>query len=108
MEAELEQILISECVITYDGAPTHSVSIMEFACGVVAHETQYFAGPFPAALWRAALAEPIAAEPSGGPGPAPSPHRKLAAPSDLPVRVRSVTLGVGFVLLGTTATLLLS
>ena len=28
---------ISECVITYDGEPTHSVSIMEFARGFVAH-----------------------------------------------------------------------
>ena len=54
---------ISECVITYDGKPTDSVSIMEFANGFVAHETQYFADPFPAASWRAALAEPI---PEGG------------------------------------------
>src|SRR3954466_7297013 len=33
---------VSECVITYDGAPTHSVSIMEFAHEQVVHETQYF------------------------------------------------------------------
>ena len=50
---------ISECVITYDGAPTFSVSVMEFADGFVAHETQYFADPFPASPARAALAEPI-------------------------------------------------
>jgi hypothetical protein len=50
---------VSECVITYDGVPTHSVSIMEFTGGLVTHETQYFADPFPAAAWRAALAEPI-------------------------------------------------
>jgi hypothetical protein len=50
---------VSECVITYDGAPTYSVSIMEFTDGLVAHETQYFADPFPAAAWRAPLAEPI-------------------------------------------------
>jgi hypothetical protein len=56
---------ISECVITYDGKPTYSVSIMEFADGFVAHETQYFADPFPAAAWRASLAEPIPAEPAG-------------------------------------------
>jgi hypothetical protein len=56
---------ISECVITYDGKPTYSVSIMEFANGFVAHETQYFADPFPAAAWRAPLAEPIPAEPAG-------------------------------------------
>ena len=50
---------VSECVITYDGVPTHSVSIMEFADGLVAHETQYFADPFPAPASRATLAEPI-------------------------------------------------
>ena len=50
---------VSEVVITYDGAPTYSVSVMEFAGDLVAHETQYFADPFPAAAWRAALAERI-------------------------------------------------
>ncbi len=50
---------VSECVITYDGAPTHSVSIMEFTDGFVTHETQYFADPFQAPPSRAALAEPI-------------------------------------------------
>jgi SnoaL-like domain len=50
---------VSECVITYDGAGTHSVSIMEFIDGFVAHETQYFADPFPAPASRATLAEPI-------------------------------------------------
>ena len=50
---------VSEVVMTYDGAPTHSVSIMEFTGDLVTHETQYFADPFPAAAWRAALAEPI-------------------------------------------------
>ena len=39
---------VSECIITYDGAPTYTVSIMEFADGLVTHETQYFADPFPA------------------------------------------------------------
>ena len=39
---------VSECVITYDGVPTYSVSIMEFAGELVAHETQYFADPFAA------------------------------------------------------------
>jgi hypothetical protein len=48
---------LSECVITYDGAPTFSVSIMEFADGLVTHETQYFADPFAPAPWRAAMAE---------------------------------------------------
>jgi ketosteroid isomerase-like protein len=50
---------VSECVITYDGTPTHSVSIMEFTDGEVTHETQYFADPFPATPSRAALADPI-------------------------------------------------
>jgi hypothetical protein len=50
---------VSECVITYDGAPTYSVSVMEFADGAVSHETQYFADPFPAPSSRAALAERI-------------------------------------------------
>ena len=50
---------VSEVEITYDGVPTYSVSIMEFADGLVTHETQYFADPFPAAPNRAALAEPI-------------------------------------------------
>jgi hypothetical protein len=54
---------ISECVITYDGVPTYSVSIMEFTGDLATHETQYFADPFPAAPWRAALAEPIPGHP---------------------------------------------
>ena len=52
---------VSECVITYDGVPTYSVSLMEITDGLVTHETQYFADPFPAAPGRAALAEPIPA-----------------------------------------------
>ena len=50
---------VSECVITYDGVPTYSVSVMEFADELVTHETQYFADPFQAPAWRAALSEPI-------------------------------------------------
>ena len=50
---------VSECVITYDGVPTYSVSIMEITDGFVSHETQYFADPFPAPAERAALAESI-------------------------------------------------
>ena len=46
-------------MITYDGVPTNTVSIMEFADGLVMHETQYFADPFPAPPSRASLAEPI-------------------------------------------------
>src|ERR1700733_15132880 len=52
-------LCLSECIITYDGTPTYSVSIMEFADGSVVHETQYFADPFTAPAWRTALAEPV-------------------------------------------------
>ena len=50
---------VSECVITYDGRPTYSVSVMELTGDLVTHETQYFADPFPAPASRAELAEPI-------------------------------------------------
>jgi hypothetical protein len=50
---------VSECVITYDGVPTYSVSMMEIADGSVTHETQYFADPFDASPGRAELAESI-------------------------------------------------
>ncbi|MER7986864.1 nuclear transport factor 2 family protein [Streptomyces noursei] len=50
---------VSECLITYDGVPSYSVSIMEFADQHVVHETQYFADPFGAPDWRAALAGPM-------------------------------------------------
>jgi SnoaL-like domain len=50
---------VSECVITYDGVPTYAVSVMEFTDDLVTHENQYFADPFQAPAWRAALAEPI-------------------------------------------------
>ena len=50
---------VSEVVITYDGAPTDAVSIMEFTGDLVTYETQYFADPFQAPAWRATLSEPI-------------------------------------------------
>jgi hypothetical protein len=43
---------ITEFVLTYDAQPFYTVSLMEFREGKVAHETQYFAGPFEAAEWR--------------------------------------------------------
>ena len=58
---------VSECIISYDGVPSHSVSIMEFSGGLVAHETQYFADPFDPPQWRAALAEQMP-DRSGGQG----------------------------------------
>jgi hypothetical protein len=39
---------VTEYVITYEGKPFQTVSIMEFKDGKVVHETQYFAEPFPA------------------------------------------------------------
>lgn len=55
-------VWVSECVISYDGVPTYSVSVMELTGDQVTHETQYFADPFPAPASRAALAEPIGEE----------------------------------------------
>jgi hypothetical protein len=48
---------ITEYILTYDGKPSHTVSIMEFIGDKVARETQYFADPFEASLWRAQWVE---------------------------------------------------
>src|SRR5438045_4707193 len=37
---------VSEFVLTYDGQPSYTVSVMEFRDGKVARETQYFGDPF--------------------------------------------------------------
>ena len=37
---------VTEYILTYDGRPSFTVSIMEFVEGQVARETQYFADPF--------------------------------------------------------------
>jgi ketosteroid isomerase-like protein len=37
---------VTEYVLTYDGRPSYTVSIMEFRDGKVARETQYFSDPF--------------------------------------------------------------
>jgi len=50
---------MSERIIIYDGVPTYSVSIIEFAYELVLHEMQYFADSFSALVSRAALTEPI-------------------------------------------------
>ena len=50
-------IWISEIVISYDGAPSYAVSIMQFRDGQVAHETQYFGDPFEPGPARAHLVE---------------------------------------------------
>lgn len=50
---------VSECVITYDGTPSYSISIMEFDHEQMVHETQYFSDAFGAPQWRTKLAEPM-------------------------------------------------
>jgi hypothetical protein len=37
---------VTEFILKYDGAPSYTVSIMEFSDGKVARETQYFGDPF--------------------------------------------------------------
>jgi ketosteroid isomerase-like protein len=48
---------VTEFVLSYDGKPSYTVSIMEFRDGKVANETQYFADPFDPAPSRAQLVE---------------------------------------------------
>jgi hypothetical protein len=48
---------ITEYILTYDGQPSHTVSIMEFRDGKVARETQYFGDPFEASPWRSQWVE---------------------------------------------------
>jgi hypothetical protein len=48
---------ITEYVITYDGYPVNTVTIMEFRDGKVPHETHYFADPFEPPLWRSQWVE---------------------------------------------------
>ena len=51
---------VTEFVLTYDGKPSYTVSIMEFRDGLVAHETQYFADGFEPGPSRAHLVERMA------------------------------------------------
>ncbi|MGB2627656.1 MAG: nuclear transport factor 2 family protein [Candidatus Acidiferrum sp.] len=48
---------VTELVLTYDGKPSCTVSIMEFKGDKVARETQYFADPFVAPASRAQWVE---------------------------------------------------
>jgi ketosteroid isomerase-like protein len=41
---------VTEFILTYDGKPSYTVSIMEFSGDKVARETQYFADPFVARI----------------------------------------------------------
>lgn len=48
---------VTEFVLSYDGQPSFTVSIMEFRDGKVARETQYFSDPFEPAPSRAQWVE---------------------------------------------------
>ncbi len=49
---------VTEFVLSYDGRPSYTVSIMEFgADGKVCRETQYFSDPFPPSEWRSQWVE---------------------------------------------------
>jgi ketosteroid isomerase-like protein len=50
---------VTEFVLSYDGKPSYTVSIMEFRAGKVANETQYFADPFDPSPSRAYLVERV-------------------------------------------------
>ncbi len=51
---------LTEYVLTYDGRPSFTVSIMEFIDGKVARETQYFGDPFEPGASRAQWVERMA------------------------------------------------
>src|ERR1700691_3540878 len=51
---------VTEFILTYDGKPSYTVSIMEFRDDKVARETQYFADPFVAPASRAQWVERMA------------------------------------------------
>ncbi len=50
---------VTEYVLSYDGRPSYTVSIMEFVDGKVACETQYFGDPFEPGPSRAQWVERI-------------------------------------------------
>jgi len=51
------ELWVTEFILTYDGKPSYTVSIMEFEGDKVARETQYFADPFVAPTFRAQWVE---------------------------------------------------
>jgi len=53
------RLWVTELILTYDGKPSYTVSIMEFKGDKVARETQYFADPFVAPAFRAQWVERI-------------------------------------------------
>ena len=48
---------VTEYILTYDGKPSYTVSIMEFRGDKITRETQYFADPFVALASRAQWVE---------------------------------------------------
>ena len=54
-----DDLWVTEYVLTYDGRPSYTVSIMEFVGGKVARETQYFSEPFDPGPSRAQWVERI-------------------------------------------------
>jgi ketosteroid isomerase-like protein len=51
------ELWVTEYILTYDGKPAYTISIMEFRGDKVVRETQYFADPFEASTWRAQWVE---------------------------------------------------
>ena len=51
---------VTEFILTYDGQPSWSVSVMEFMDGKVARETQFFGDPFEPGPSRAQWVERMA------------------------------------------------
>ena len=51
------ELWVTEFILTYDGKPSYTVSVMEFQGDKVARETQYFADPFVAPAFRAKWVE---------------------------------------------------
>ena len=57
---------VTEFILSYDGKPSYTVSIMEFRDDKVARETQYFADPFVASPARAPYVERMDAQAQQG------------------------------------------
>jgi ketosteroid isomerase-like protein len=54
---------VTEFILSYDGKPSYTVSIMEFRGDKVARETQYFADPFEPGASRAQWVERMDTQP---------------------------------------------
>ena len=52
-----DDLWVTEFILTYDGQPSYTVSVMEFRDGKVSRETQYFGDPFEPGPSRAHLVE---------------------------------------------------